>query len=90
MATIGDALLAYDKMIDDVAQWAYGSTAYQQREVNGRTERREYDLVTAVQAIKAAQAAIDGDGDEQAAAERLLDVVRAAQWHEINEQGATA
>lgn len=83
---MGEALIAFDKMLDDVATWAEGSTAYEQREANGSIERRDYDMVTAVQAIKAAQAAIDGDGDEQAAAERLLDVVRAAQWHTIDDE----
>lgn len=90
MARMGEALFAFDKMLDDVATWADGSTtACEQRETGGSIERRDYDMVTAVQALKAAQAAIDGHGDEQAAAERLLDVVRAAQWHRIDdEQGA--
>jgi len=85
---MGEALIAFDKMLDDVAAWAEGSTAYEQREANGSIERRDYDIATAAQAIKAALAAIDGDGDEQAAVKMLLDVVQAAQWHTIdNEQG---
>lgn len=85
MATMGEALAAFDKMLDDTAQWAQGSTAYQQREANGRIERREYDLLTATQAINGALAALDGNGDETAAAEKLLDVVQAAQWHTIDD-----
>lgn len=89
MATMGEALAAFDKMLDDVATWADGSTAYEQREANGSTERRCYDMPTAAQAINAALAAIDGHGDEQTAIKGLLDVVQAAQWHTIDdEQGA--
>lgn len=89
MARMGEALFAFDKMLDDVAQWAHGTTAYERREANSHIEQRDFDMVTAVHAIKAAQAAIDGFGDEQAAADALMDVVRAAQWHNIdNEQGA--
>ena len=85
MATMGAALAAFDKMLDDVATWATGGTqAHEQVEQGGRVLRREYDIVAACEALKVARRAIDGDGDEQAAADGLMGVVRAAQWHEID------
>lgn len=82
MATMGEALMAFNDMLDDVETWTIGTTSkHEQRNVNGCVERRDYDLSKVTQAIKAARAAIDGLGDEQAAVKMLLDVVQAAQWH---------
>lgn len=83
MATMGAALTAFAKMLDDVETWTTsGPQAHEQIEQGGRVLRREYDLTAACEALKVARRAIDGDGDEQAAADGLMRVVRAAQWHE--------
>jgi len=87
MATMGAALAAFDRMLDDTRAWATGTTSYQQITAGGRVLRRDYDFVAACAAFNVARRAIDGDGDEQAAADGLMDVVRASQWHFI-EQGA--
>lgn len=84
MATMGEALIAFDRMLDDVGQWAHGTTVYEERETDGHIERRDYDIVMASQAIRTAQAAIDGEGDEESAVQMLLDVVHAAQWHTVD------
>lgn len=83
MATMGEALIAFNKMLDDVGQWAQGSTAYEERETGGHIERRDYDIATAARAIRTAQNAIDGDGDEESAVQMLMSVVHAAQWHTV-------
>lgn len=83
MVTMGEALFEFDAMLNDTETWANGATCCEQREVNGSQERRVYDLTAATQAIKVAQAAISGDGDEQTAIKMLLDVVHAAQWHAV-------
>lgn len=82
MVCTGEALTAFQKLLDDL-QWVEGGTAaYQEREKDGHVERREYDMAAAIQAFTQLKDAINGHGNEQKAAERLLDVVQAAQWHE--------
>ena len=83
MTTMGEALFSYNEMLKDVAQWAQGTKTCEQRTINGHNELREYDLMKAVEAMNEAQAAINCHGNEAIAAEKLMDVVRASQWHII-------
>jgi hypothetical protein len=85
---MGEALMAFDRMLDDVSAWTDGPVACERRFTSGGVEGREYDIAKAARALKLAQDAINSDdGDEQAAIKGLLDVVQAAQWHVIDEQG---